>query len=59
MILAKNRYGLPAWGGTYNMLIRASLIERLVVDAGILDASHKAVVAIMQVLFHVQGGYYK
>jgi glycosyltransferase involved in cell wall biosynthesis len=26
---ATNRYGLPAWAGTYNMLIRTSLIERL------------------------------
>lgn len=26
---ATNRYGLPAWGGTYNVLIRTSLIERL------------------------------
>lgn len=26
---ATNRYGLPAWGGTYNMLIRTSLVERL------------------------------
>ena len=26
---ATNRYGLPAWGGTYNVLIRKSLIERV------------------------------
>lgn len=26
---ATNRYGLPAWAGTYNMLIRTSLIERV------------------------------
>jgi glycosyltransferase involved in cell wall biosynthesis len=26
---ATNRYGLPAWAGTYNVLIRRALIERL------------------------------
>lgn len=26
---ATNRYGLPAWGGSFNMLIRTSLIKRL------------------------------
>lgn len=31
---ATNRYGLPAWGGTYNVLIRRSLIERLGDAAG-------------------------
>lgn len=35
---ATNRYGLPAWGGTYNMLIRTSLIDRLRDgDGGLFD----------------------
>ena len=37
---AINRYGLPAWGGTYNVLIRTSLIERLRDTAGdLFDAA--------------------